>query len=155
MDNLIDRDQEHLRLLMLAYYIMAGYIAFFSLFGLIYVGMGAMFMSGAIPLPPTGQGDPRVMGMFFAGIGATFVVFGMGFALLTFLAGRSIRDRRRRILIYVVAGLGCIHIPWGTLLGICTFMVFARPSVKALFERPAAPPVIPLMDPPSSQVGAG
>jgi hypothetical protein len=69
---------------------------------------------------------------------------GLGMALLTLLAGRGLRDRRRRTLIYIVAGLGCLHIPFGTLLSVATFMVLGRDSVKALFEPlPPMPPAVP------------
>ena len=35
----------------------------------------------------------------------------------------------------MVAGLNCLHMPLGTLLGVFTFIVLARPSVQALFEQ--------------------
>ena len=97
MGELVDRDQEHLRLLMWAHYIWAGTIGFFSLFTLIYIGLGVMMVSGAFPQSGTPKDDPRVMGLFFAGIGALFLIMGTTFASLTYFAGRSIRDRRRRI----------------------------------------------------------
>src|SRR6185503_9557006 len=46
MGELVDRDQEHLRLLVWAHYIWAGTIGFFSLFTLIYIGLGVMMVSG-------------------------------------------------------------------------------------------------------------
>jgi hypothetical protein len=41
----------------------------------------------------------------------------------------------------VIAGINCIFIPYGTLLGVATFMVLVRPSVQALFA--AVPPPLP------------
>jgi hypothetical protein len=35
----------------------------------------------------------------------------------------------------VVAGISCISIPYGTVLGILTFLVLARPSIRAVFDR--------------------
>ena len=138
MGELIDRDREHLRQLTLAYYVMAGFIAFFSLFGLLYVGIGGMMMSGGFPQPPNSGDDPRAFGMIFAAIGAIVVGAGLVIAFLTFLTGRSIRDRRRRTFCLIVAGLSCLHIPWGTALGVCTIMVLERPSVKLLFRSGAS-----------------
>jgi hypothetical protein len=40
MAEMVDRDQEHLRLLKLGYYILAGMTCFFSLFALLYAGIG-------------------------------------------------------------------------------------------------------------------
>jgi len=142
MGQLVDRDEEHLRQLILAHYAMAGYIAFFALFGLVYVGLGAMMASSAFPQQANSQGDPRSIGWFFAVLGAVFVVAGLLMAFLTFMVGRNLKYRRHRTFCLVVAGLGCLHIPWGTALGICTFMVLDRSSVKSLFEPPQLPPSI-------------
>jgi len=144
MGELVDRDQEHLRLLMWAYYIWAGTIGLFSLFALFYIGIGAMFASGAFPQPNNSKDDPRVFGLLFIGIGSAFLILGSTFALLTFFAGRSIRDRRRRIFCLILAGLNCLQVPFGTAMGVCTFIVLNRPEVKLLFDRPgpAEPPEV-------------
>jgi hypothetical protein len=34
----------------------------------------------------------------------------------------------------VTAAISCLEVPYGTLLGVLTFMVMARPSVRALFD---------------------
>lgn len=140
---LIDRDQEHLRLLMLAHYIWAGIIGLFSLFALFYIGIGAMFASGAFPQPNTSAPDPRVAGMFFIGIGSAFLILGLTFASLTFFAGRSIRDRRRWLFCLIIAGLNCLQVPFGTAMGVCTIIVLNRPEVKLLFMSPGPPPPPP------------
>jgi hypothetical protein len=139
MGELVDRDQEHLRLLMWAYYIWAGTIGVFSLFAVFYIAMGAMFASGAFPQPSNSPGDPRVFGLFFAAIGSVFLVLGLTFAFLTFFAGRSIRDRRRRVFCQIMGGLNCLQVPFGTVMGVCTIMVLNRPEVKLLFENPGPP----------------
>ena len=140
MAELIDRDQEHLRLLMWSHYIGAGMIAFFSLFALFYIGMGAMITSGAFPQPRNSTDDSRLFGLIFVGIGSAFLILGLTFASLLFFAGRSIRDRRRRIFCLVMAGLNGMQVPIGTVMGVCTIMVLNRPEVKALFESPGPPP---------------
>jgi len=142
MGELIDRDQEHLRLLMWAHYIWAGMIGLFSLFAIFYIAIGAMFAWGAFPQPNTSAPDPRVAGMFFIGIGSAFFILGLTFAFLTFFAGRSIRDRRRRMFCMVLAGLQCIQFPFGTVMGVCTINVLNRTEVKLLFalDGPLPPP---------------
>jgi hypothetical protein len=140
MSELVDRDQEHLRLLIWAHYIWAGTIGFFSLFTLIYVGLGAMMFYGGFPQPANSVNDPRVPGLFFMGLGSAFFILGLTFAFLTFFAGRSIRDRRRRIFCLILAGLNCLQVPWGTALGVCTIIVLNRPDVTRLFEHPGPPP---------------
>ena len=144
MGGLVDRDQEHLRLLMWAYYIWAGTIGFFSLFALFYIAMGAMIASGGFPQPNVSGPDPRPFGMLFVGIGSAFLILGSTFAVLTFFAGRSIRDRRRRMFCMILAGFNCLQVPFGTAMGVCTFIVLNRPEVKLLFEHPG-PPAPPAM----------
>jgi hypothetical protein len=141
MGELVDRDQEHLRLLMWAHYIWAGTIGFFSLFTLIYIALGVMMVFGGFPPPSNPANDPRLPGLFFIGLGSAFLVLGSTFAVLTFFAGRCIRDRRRRIFCMILAGLDCLQVPFGTAMGVCTFMVLNRPEVKLLFDRPPLPPL--------------
>jgi hypothetical protein len=139
----MNQDQEHLRLLSVFHYVMAGFAGLFSLFALIYVGLGALMLSGKMPsaTPPTAtsaHGD-LVGGWIFLSMGAVFFVFALVGVTLNFLAGRSLARRERRTLCSVVAVLNCFHMPLGTLLGVFTLIVLARPSVQALFSG-AAPP---------------
>jgi len=39
----------------------------------------------------------------------------------------------------VMAAIECIFMPFGTVLGVFTIVVLARPSVKEMFELNAAP----------------
>lgn len=129
MGELIDRDQEHLRLLMWAYYLLAGTIGFAIVLSIPFIMLGGMFLSTGVPV----RGDPMA-GPILLGIGLVVLLVGGLATLLTYLAGRYIRDRRNRVYCLVLASLWCLQIPWGTAVGICTFSVLNRPSVKALFE---------------------
>ena len=35
----------------------------------------------------------------------------------------------------VVAGFGCLEVPYGTALGVCTFLVLNRRSVEKVFDQ--------------------
>ena len=140
MSELVDLNQEHLRLLMWAHYIWAGMVGLFSLFATLYIGIGAMMAFGGFPPSNNPANDPRVPGLIFIGIGSAFLILGLTFALLTFFAGRSIRDRRRRMFCMILAGLQCIQFPFGTVMGVCTIIVLNRPEVKLLFEHPDPSP---------------
>lgn len=58
-----------------------------------------------------------------AGVMFVIVLIGWTISGLTIYAGRCIRQRRNRMLILVMAGFNLMSIPFGTLLGICTFLV--------------------------------
>jgi hypothetical protein len=134
MGELVDRDVEHLRLLRLGFYIMAGMTGLMSLFSLLWVGMGVLFTSGAFfPANASPSGDPRAMGVFFLVVGLVVLLLGLATTYLTFLTGRYLGNRRHSTFCMVMAGLCCLQIPWGTVIGVCTIMVLSRPSVKGMF----------------------
>ena len=138
-------DQEHLKLLSMAYLVSAGMNALFSLLGLLYAFMG-VFISAAIargPATPQQGPPPEIMGWIFGLIGLIMFLFMMTLSVLKILASQRLKQRRWRIFCMVVAGLGCLGVPYGTLIGVFTFMVLARPSVARLFEVPAPPIAAP------------
>lgn len=47
---LIDRDQEHLRLLRLGFFVLAGFTSLFSLVSLFYIGLGTFVTFGNFPV---------------------------------------------------------------------------------------------------------
>ena len=93
---------------------------------------GAIAWGGLAGKEASGGGDPRLVGMIFLVVGLVVLALGLSATVLTWLAGRWVRDRRRRVFCLVVAALCCLQVPWGTVVGVCTFIVLGRPEVKAL-----------------------
>lgn len=62
----------------------------------------------------------------------------LGTGALNLLAGFFLRARTHRIFTFVVAAINCFYMPLGTALGIFTFIVLLRDSVRRLYE-PARP----------------
>lgn len=139
-------DDEHLRALSICHYVLAG----LSAVGCCGYGAFSIFMATVIPSvisnmpqPPansTGQPvppmPPEVAGMFgsfYLVFGVIQIAAGIAYGLGYYLAGRSLSERRNMTLCYVVAGFACLSIPLGTVLGVFTFIVLARPSVQAQF----------------------
>jgi hypothetical protein len=142
MGELVDRDVEHLRLLHIAFYVMSGLAAFMSLFALIYIAIGGVVVAGVISqIPNTPNSVAPIVGWIVFGIGICFLFAGFTLTFLTFLAGRSLQERRRRTFCLIMAGLCCLQIPWGTVVGVCAINVLNRPSVRMLFDAPGPPPL--------------
>jgi hypothetical protein len=147
-------DAEHLKLLVVFHYVLAGFTALLSLFPIFHIAMGLAMLSGSGPFgslgthPPHGGPDPRWFGWTFVALGSFIILVGETAAVLTLLAGKSIAQRRRHTFCLVVAGLQCMNAPLGTALGVFTFVVLLRPSVKAEFMRPD-PGNIPYAAPPT------
>jgi hypothetical protein len=125
-------DRQHLRLLSIFHYIVAGLAALFACIPFIHFFIGlamvAGWMEGADPMA-------RGFGIFFMILSAVFILSGWAFAVCLALAGRFLGQYRRHTYCLVMAAVGCIFIPFGTVLGIFTIMVLMRDSVKTLFER--------------------
>lgn len=61
-----------------------------------------------------------------------FIFVWTAAALLLF-AGRFLSQRRHWLFCLIVAGLSCLNMPLGTVLGVFTIIVLNRESVKSLF----------------------
>jgi uncharacterized membrane protein YhaH (DUF805 family) len=137
-------DEEHLKILSLGYVVSAGVSTFFSLFGILYVFMGIMMSTAFSQLPqtpanPAQAPPPAFVGWIFAFIGLAFFLSAMAMAAARFRAAWCIKHRKWRVFCMVIAGIGCLEFPYGTALGIFSFIVLGRDSVVQLFS--SKPPV--------------
>jgi hypothetical protein len=134
-------DVEHLQLLAIFHFILAG---------LAVVGLGFMFLHYVVLhsflgnpemwKDQKGGGPPpqeffAIFKWFYAFFGT--LIFASGIANL--LSGLFIRRRKNRIFSLIVAGLNCVQFPFGTILGIFTFVVLLRDSVREIYEASPAP----------------
>lgn len=136
MDEMVDRDLEHLRLLKMGYYVMAGIAVLNSFFPLLLIGGGILLMFVRQPANDIAGMDPQIVGYLLMCTGSIFLVFAVGGAIAYFMTARALRDRRRRTFCMLVAAFNCLSIPWGTVLGAGTLVVLNRERVKALFNPP-------------------
>lgn len=148
--------RERLRLLAWGYYIHGGFNALMFCFFLIPFAVmmiafatipekqwskpsqtlpsGVQTFASPTPHPPATQEPPPKL--FFAIFGAVFgtIVLGnLAVSALSIYAGRCIQRRMRKTLIYAMAIVNCIFIPYGTLLGVFTIMVLGSAEGKAEF----------------------
>lgn len=131
-----DVDRSHLKILSICYWIWGALLLLISLVSLIYIGLGVAFLNGSMnstTRPGTAPPPPEV-GWFFIILGLVVLLFGQVTGWLNILVGFSLKNQRRWLLCNVVAGLNCISIPFGTLLGIFSFVVLGRPAVKQQFN---------------------
>lgn len=130
-------DEEHLRLLPIFYWISGGFWALYGLFMAGYfIFIGVMF--SAMPFEEVGA-PPAEFGWLFIGMGVFALVLVAAFSVLKILAGFWMLKRKNRVATMVAAAVSCFEFPYGTLVGVLTFIVLARPSVAALYESAKAP----------------
>ena len=60
------------------------------------------------------------------------------FAVVLLFAARYLQEHRRYMFCLIVAGLECVFMPFGTVLGVFTIIVLLRPSVRQLFGEDGA-----------------
>ena len=153
--------RERLRFLAIGYYVRGGVIVAFSSFLLIYVVMLSAFsfipeskwnshptptpssatFSRATPPPRSAdsEGPPVVFFRIMAGVMSGIMLLGWTFGAVTLYAGRCIQKRKRKALIYVMAALNCMFIPYGTLLGVFTFIILGSPAAIQEFSEVLKP----------------
>ena len=124
------QDLEHIKLLAIFHYVVAGMAALFACIPFVHFFMGLALATGALDAEPEAQ--PIGIGlMIFAGL---FILAGWTLAALIAFAGRSLQTRTRYTFCLVMGGVECIFMPFGTVLGVFTIIVLMRDSVKELFD---------------------
>ena len=136
MDTLDARDSEQLKLLAIFHYLFAG----LAVFGLAFLVFHYLLMSSFMHDPSAWSGNggsgppPRafldLFIWFYLFMGFFFVMGGA----LNLAAGRFLLQRRRRLFCQIVAGLNCLQMPFGTLLGVFTLVALGRDSVRTAFK---------------------
>lgn len=128
-------DGEHLRLLRIGYFISAGLSALFAAIGLLYAGLGAFVGTIVAHAPATpGNAPPPEIGWIFGLFGLGFMLLSGTITALKLRTAWCLRQRRSRGLCLVTAAISCLEMPYGTALGVFTFMTLSRPSVLQLFS---------------------
>ncbi|HZS18116.1 MAG TPA: hypothetical protein VFA51_09325 [Candidatus Udaeobacter sp.] len=134
----MSQDTEHLKLLAIFHYVVAGLGALCSFFPLLYTIVGAVFI-GAARHGTTKPGEdlpPEFLGWIFVVLGSVLFLMGIAMSVCILMTGRSLALRKRYSFVFVMACIECLFIPFGTVLGVFTIIVLSRESVRALFSQP-------------------
>jgi hypothetical protein len=131
----MNNDQEHLRLLSIFHYIVAGIIGLFACFPIVHLVLGIAIVTGRLPTRPNQEGVPPAVGWLFIVLAGLMIVAGWALVAALVVAGRSLARHTNYMLCLVVAAIECSFIPFGTVLGVLTIIVLLRPSVKQRFGR--------------------
>ena len=139
MEDGVNRDQEHLKLLSVFHYVVGGLTALFALFPVLHLVFGLVMVLAPEKLEEGGEGPPALIGWFFVIFAGLFIATGWSIAALVITAGRFLAKRKHYLFCLVVAGLECILMPYGTVLGVFTIIVLMRDSVKEAFAAAGVP----------------
>jgi hypothetical protein len=131
-------DEQHLRLLSIFHYVVAGFLALVGCFPLIHLALGIAIVSDALPSVPEGAhggGPPEILGWMFIAVAAFMIVCAWTLAVCILAAGLKLAGRTGYLFCLIIAGIECVFMPVGTVLGVFTIVVLLRPGVKELFGR--------------------
>ena len=93
------------------------------------------------------------VGWLFTIGGGLAILLGWAYAICMITAGSMLRQKRRRTFCLIMAAFACLNQPLGLVLGIFTFIVLLRPSVKEMFEENDHPRTRTEIDPYDSNPG--
>jgi hypothetical protein len=132
----VEQKKNYLDILAVFHYVYGGFslVVTFMVLAFVGVGMGAA----------TGWGhnwDPEA-GCVMAVVFFFVLIFAGGISVLNLLTGRALQTRRGYVLSLVTAGVNCLNLPLGTLLGIFTLILLADPTVRPMFDG-NEPPALP------------
>jgi hypothetical protein len=130
------QDAEHLKLLSIFHFVMAGLSAIgMGFLFLHYTLMHLVFANPEIWKNQKGGPSPalffEIFRWFYLVFGIIILIFGIG----NLLSALFIRRRRNRMFSLIMAGINCIQIPFGTALGVFTIIVLLRESVRETYEK--------------------
>jgi hypothetical protein len=129
-------DLEHLQLLGIFHYIVGGLMVLFSCFFIIHLVMGLVMLLNPQAFDgPKGKSSPppAFLAYLFIAMGGGAVLTGWTVGALTIYSGRCLQKHRRRMFSQIIAGIACMFMPFGTLLGIFTILALQRDSVRRLY----------------------
>lgn len=135
-----DQNEQHLKLLSIFHYVVAGLTALFACFPVFHLAIGLSMLSGGFGEMPEEDFPFQIFGLIFVLIPAAIILAGWALAGAMAATGYFLSRRTHYMFCQVVAGIECIFIPFGTVLGVFTIVVLVQPQVKAMFGQspPAA-----------------
>src|SRR2546422_10118684 len=131
----MNQGTDHLRLLAIFHYVVAGLAALFSLFPLLYTMVGSIFIFAARHgTPKPGEElPPEFLGWIFIVLGLFLFLLGIAMAICVLIAGRCLSRRKCYSFALVIACIECLFIPFGTIVGVFTIIALSRLSMQRLF----------------------
>src|SRR5262249_50117956 len=126
-------DAGHLNLLAIFHFVGAG----LALLGILFLIAHYSILHFVFNNPKMWQNQKQALprGVIFASPKLLYLFFAVWFlssAILNVLSGFFLRARKYRTFSLVVAGINCLHMPVGTVLGVFTIIFLIRDSVGNL-----------------------
>lgn len=128
------KDIEHLKLLSIFHFVFGG-LAFL---GLGFLAIHFFFMRMIFTHPERfnsgrSTAPPKEFFEIFQWFYVFMALICIAVAVANILSGVYLRKRKNRMFSMILAGFNCVQMPFGTALGVFTFIVLSRPIVRQLY----------------------
>jgi hypothetical protein len=128
-------DEQHLRLLSIFHYVVAGILTLVGCLPFLHLAHGIAMVSDAFPGDGRGGETLAFIGWMLVAVAALEILCAWTLAVCILAAGLKLVNRTGYLFCLIIAGIECIFMPLGTVLGVFTIVVLLRPGVKELFGR--------------------
>ena len=126
-------DANHVKLLGQFHYVLGCITIVLAFCPSIHVTLGILALTGSLK-DANDKPMPMIFGIMFTVFPALVMVGGWVLGGLMLYTGRLLRSYRRLTFCQVIAGIECIFMPLGTVLGVLSLIVLSRPSVQDAFD---------------------
>ena len=129
----MSQDEHHLQLLAIFHYVVGGLTALVACCPLMHVAIGIIMLVAPQSMESHGEGPPAFVALIFIVIPGTIILAGWALAICMILTGRFLSRRRHHLFCLVIAGIECLMMPFGTVLGVFSIIVLTKESVREMF----------------------
>ncbi len=132
----MQQDEEQLRLLSIFHYVTGGIVALTACFPVCHLVMGIILIVASAHPEASANADapPAFIGWVFVGMASVIMIAGWSAAACILVTGRFLSRRKHYMFCLVMAGIECVFMPIGTVLGGFTIIVLVRERVKKMFS---------------------
>ena len=134
----MEKQNNNLNILSIFHYVFAGITGLTACFPIFHLIMGLTMLFGDFYPQEVSPEMPfpfEVFGLMFTLIPAAIILLGWAFAIAAAISGYFLSKQRNYTYCLIVAGISCIFMPIGTILGVFTLVELLKDDVKELFYQ--------------------
>ncbi len=133
----MDTENNNLNILSIFHYVFAVISGISACLPIFHLIMGLSMLFGNFYPEEVGAEIPfpfEMFGLMFTLIPAAIIFIGWVFAIAVAISGYFLSKKRNYSFCLIVAGISCVFMPFGTILGVFTIVVLMKDNVKELFS---------------------
>ena len=137
----MSQNEQYLKILAIFDFVVGGIAGLLACLPIAHFGMG-IFMLVLSLVPGAVEEDVpafpvSIVGILFTAIAGAVMILGWCYAIALIVAGYGLLKKRWYTFCLVMAGISCMFMPHGTVLGVLTLILLLKPEVRVLFEGQA------------------